>query len=80
MYATMKNVLFCCLVCLPTILWVSTWFLYIDRYPQKYVGNIYKDNAEDLIKSEIRVNGSSVVEIGSGEKLNTRFEPIKKCR
>ncbi|CAN5312080.1 CocE/NonD family hydrolase [soil metagenome] len=56
----------------------STWFPYIDRNPQKYVDNIYKANAEDFIKSEIRVYGSSVVEIGGGEKLNTKIETIKK--
>src|SRR6185295_353981 len=38
----------------------STWFPYIDRNPQKYVDNIYKANAEDFIKSEIKVYGSSV--------------------
>ncbi len=56
----------------------STWFPYIDRNPQNYVENIYKANAEDFIKSEIRVYGSSVVEIGGGEKLNTKIEAIKK--
>jgi len=56
----------------------STWFPYIDRNPQKYVDNIYKANAEDFIKSEIRVYGSSVVEIGGGEKLNAKIENIRK--
>ena len=56
----------------------STWFPYIDRNPQKYVENIYKANEEDFIKSEIRVYGSSVVEVGGGDKLNTKIESIKK--
>ena len=56
----------------------STWFPYIDRNPQKYVENIYKATAEDFIKSEIRVYGSSSVEIGGGEKLNTKIEGVKK--
>ena len=56
----------------------STWFPYIDRNPQKYVENIYKANAEDFEKSEIRVYGSSSVEIGGGEKLNTKIEGVKK--
>lgn len=56
----------------------STWFPYIDRNPQKYVENIYKADAGDFIKSEIRVYGSSVVEIGGGEKLNTKIEGVKK--
>ena len=56
----------------------STWFPYIDRNPQKYVENIYKANAEDFVKSEIRVYGSSSVEIGGGEKLNTKIEGVKK--
>jgi uncharacterized protein len=55
----------------------STWFPYIDRNPQKYVDNIYKANEEDFIKATIKVYGSSVVEIGGGEKLNTKIE-IKK--
>jgi putative CocE/NonD family hydrolase len=46
----------------------STWFPYIDRNPQKYVDNIYKANDEDFVKSTIRVYGSSVVEIGGGQK------------
>ncbi|HRI78634.1 MAG TPA: CocE/NonD family hydrolase [Cyclobacteriaceae bacterium] len=56
----------------------STWFPYIDRNPQKYVDNIYKANAEDFIKSEIKVYGSSVVEIGGGERLNTKIDAVKK--
>ncbi len=56
----------------------STWFPYIDRNPQKYVDNIYKANEEDFVKSTIKVYGSSVVEIGGGEKLNTKLGTIKK--
>lgn len=56
----------------------STWFPYIDRNPQKYVDNIYKANAEDFIKATIKVYGSSVVEIGGGEKLNTKIDTFKK--
>lgn len=56
----------------------STWFPYIDRNPQKYVNNIYKANAEDFIKSTIKVFGSSVVEIGGSEKLNTKLDSFKK--
>ena len=55
----------------------STWFPYIDRNPQKYVDNIYKANEEDFIKSTIKVYGSSVVEIGGGEKLKGKIEPKK---
>ncbi len=55
----------------------STWFPYIDRNPQKYVDNIYKANAEDFIKAEIRVYGSSVVEVG-GQSLNTKIDAVKK--
>ena len=55
----------------------STWFPYIDRNPQKYVDNIYKANEEDFIKSSIRVYGSSVVEIGGGEKLKAKIESKK---
>lgn len=55
----------------------STWFPYIDRNPQKYVDNIFMANEEDFIKSTIRVYGSSVVEVGGGEKLDTRLESIK---
>jgi predicted acyl esterase len=56
----------------------STWFPYIDRNPQKYVENIYKANDDDFIKSTIRVYGSSVIEIGGGEKLDTKIEGLKK--
>jgi len=56
----------------------STWFPYIDRNPQKYVDNIYKANAEDFVKATIKVYGSSVVEIGGGEKLNTKIDTFKK--
>ncbi len=55
----------------------STWFPYIDRNPQKYVDNIYKANADDFIKSTIRVHGSSVVEVGGEQKLKARVD-IKK--
>lgn len=55
----------------------STWFPYIDRNPQKYVDNIYKANAEDFIKSTIRVYGSSYVEVGGEELLNAVL-PEKK--
>ena len=55
----------------------STWFPYIDRNPQKYVDNIYKANEEDFIKSSIRVYGSSVVEIGGGEKMKAKIESKK---
>lgn len=48
----------------------STWFPYIDRNPQKYVDNIYLADEEDFIKSEIRVYGSSVVEIGKKATLD----------
>ncbi|MDZ4714101.1 MAG: CocE/NonD family hydrolase [Cytophagales bacterium] len=56
----------------------STWFPYIDRNPQKYVDNIYKAEDADFVTSEIQVYGSSVVEIGGGERLNTKIESIKK--
>ena len=56
----------------------STWFPYIDRNPQKYVDNIYKANEEDFIKSTIRVYGSSVVEVGGGEKLDTKIDNSKR--
>jgi putative CocE/NonD family hydrolase len=55
----------------------STWFPYIDRNPQKYVDNIYKANAEDFIKSTIRVYGSSVVEIGGDGKMKAKVD-LKK--
>jgi uncharacterized protein len=56
----------------------STWFPYIDRNPQKYVDNIYKADASEFIKSTIQVFGSSVVEIGGGEKLDTKLELLQK--
>lgn len=56
----------------------STWFPYIDRNPQKYVDNIYKAEASDFMKSTIQVFGSSVVEIGGGEKLDTKLELLQK--
>ncbi len=52
----------------------STWFPYIDRNPQKYVDNIYKANDEDFIKSTIRVYGSSVIEIGGGQKAKVELK------
>lgn len=56
----------------------STWFPYIDRNPQKYVDNIYKANVEDFVKATIKVYGSSVVEIGGNDKLNTKIDAFKK--
>jgi uncharacterized protein len=56
----------------------STWFPYIDRNPQKYVDNIYKANAEDFVKATIKVYGSSVVEIGGDDNLNTKIDNFKK--
>lgn len=47
----------------------STWFPYIDRNPQKYVDNIYKASEEDFIKSEIKVYGNSVIEVGGSQKM-----------
>ncbi|MDH5398684.1 MAG: CocE/NonD family hydrolase [Cyclobacteriaceae bacterium] len=55
----------------------STWFPYIDRNPQKYVDNIYKANEEDFIKSTIRVYGSSVVEVGGEQSMDTTLD-LKK--
>jgi putative CocE/NonD family hydrolase len=52
----------------------STWFPYIDRNPQKYVDNIYLANEEDFIKSEIRVYGSSVVEIGKNPTVDMKMD------
>jgi putative CocE/NonD family hydrolase len=49
----------------------STWFPYIDRNPQKYVDNIYKANAEDFIKSTLKVFGSSVIGVG-GRQVKTK--------
>lgn len=56
----------------------STWFPYIDRNPQKYVDNIYKANAEDFVKATIKVYGSSVIEIGGDDNLNTKIDTFKK--
>jgi putative CocE/NonD family hydrolase len=50
----------------------STWFPYIDRNPQKYVDNIFEANAEDFIKSEIQVFGSSMISAGT-KKANTNI-------
>jgi putative CocE/NonD family hydrolase len=55
----------------------STWFPYIDRNPQKYVENIYNANAEDFIRSTIKVYGSSVVEVGGEQKIKAKID-IKK--
>ena len=52
----------------------STWFPYIDRNPQKYVDNIFLANEEDFIKSEIRVYGSSVVEIGKNPAVDMNLD------
>jgi predicted acyl esterase len=46
----------------------STWFPYIDRNPQKYVGNIYKADEEDFIKSTIKVYGSTEIEVGGEQR------------
>jgi putative CocE/NonD family hydrolase len=51
----------------------STWFPYIDRNPQKYVENIYLADEEDFIKSEIRVYGSSVVEVGKNPAVDMKL-------
>ena len=53
----------------------STWFPYIDRNPQKYVDNIYKANAEDFIKSNIKVYGSSVIGAGGSQQS----QPVKNA-
>ncbi len=56
----------------------STWFPYIDRNPQKYVENIYKDaKPEDFIKSTMRVYGSSVVEVGGQQKMKAKIDTKK---
>ena len=47
----------------------STWFPYIDRNPQKYVDNIYKASESDFIKSEIKLYGSSVIEVGGEQGM-----------
>ena len=46
----------------------STWFPYIDRNPQKYVENIYKADNKDFIKSNIKVYGSSSIEVGGTQE------------
>jgi putative CocE/NonD family hydrolase len=51
----------------------STWFPYIDRNPQKYVDNIYKADASDFIKSEIKVMGSSVIGVGGTQTPKKGF-------
>lgn len=51
----------------------STWFPYIDRNPQKYVDNIFLAEEEDFIKSEIRVYGSSVVEVGKNPAVDMKL-------
>ncbi|MET0635050.1 MAG: CocE/NonD family hydrolase [Chitinophagaceae bacterium] len=51
----------------------STWFPYIDRNPQKYVGNIYKADSTDFIKSTIRVYGSSVIGAGGVQPAKKAF-------
>jgi len=52
----------------------STWFPYIDRNPQKYVENIYKDAEEkDFIKSTIKVYGSSSVGAGGQQQPKKAF-------
>ena len=51
----------------------STWFPYIDRNPQKYVDNIYKADASDFIKSEIKVMGSSVIGVGGSQSAKKGF-------
>jgi hypothetical protein len=52
----------------------STWFPYIDRNPQKYVDNIFLAEEEDFIQSEIRVYGSSVVEIGKNPAVDMNLD------
>lgn len=52
----------------------STWFPYIDRNPQKYVDNIFLAEEEDFIKSEIRIYGSSVVEIGKNPAVDMNLD------
>ncbi|MTI22409.1 CocE/NonD family hydrolase [Fulvivirga sp. RKSG066] len=56
----------------------SSWFPYIDRNPQKYVDNIYKAKKEDYEKATITVFGSSSVEIGENESLNTPIELLDR--
>ena len=56
----------------------STWFPYIDRNPQKYVDNIYKADEKDFQKAEIKVFGSSSVEIGPRPDMPGPVELYKK--
>lgn len=56
----------------------STWFPYIDRNPQKYVDNIYKAKIDDYQKAMITVFGSSTVEIGENESLDTPIELLER--
>ncbi len=56
----------------------STWFPYIDRNPQKYVENIYKAKIDDYQKAMITVFGSSTVEIGKNESLDTPIELLDR--
>lgn len=50
----------------------STWFPYIDRNPQKYVDNIYLAEENDFIKPEIRIYGSSLVEVGGNKVFDLK--------
>ncbi len=52
----------------------STWFSCIDRNPQKYVENIFLAEESDFIKSEIRVYGSSVIEIGKNPSMDMKLK------
>ncbi|TXC82085.1 CocE/NonD family hydrolase [Luteibaculum oceani] len=54
----------------------STWFPYIDRNPQKYVENIYKDaKKEDFVKAEITIFGDSKVIVGGNINSATSALP-----
>jgi len=50
----------------------STWFPYIDRNPQQYVENIYKATATDFITAEIKVLGSSSVNVGGSASASKK--------
>jgi putative CocE/NonD family hydrolase len=50
----------------------STWFPYIDRNPQQYVENIYKATAADFITAEIKVLGSSSVNVGGSASASKK--------
>ncbi len=52
----------------------STWFSCIDRNPQKYVENIFLAEESDFVKSEIRVYGSSVIEIGKNPSMDMKLK------